>query len=295
MTGFIQPTLLVHGGAGRIREFDRPHYEAGLRQALTGGYEALAESAEAAVLKAVKVMEDNPVAFNAGTGGAPNRNGIVECDACIMCSDGSSGAVASLTRAKNPVLVAEQVRRGSPHAFIVGLGADALVDDPIPNSELLTERSQEQLKRWRAKGGTPEGSATVGAVALDATGRLAAATSTGGLLGKWPGRVGDAPVVGAGTYADTQVAVSCTGAGEAFLRAVAAKTLALRLDERGLASCLELALIDVENCGGDGGLITVTADGQIGFGWNTPHLAYGYKTALIEVAKVGLEAGITVI
>src|SRR5690606_36817150 len=118
------PRLLIHGGAGTIRDEDRAAYEAGLGAARDAGRRGLAAggSAVEAVLAAVSVMEDDPEAFNAGTGGAPNRDGVVECDAAVMTCDGSSGAVAAVTRARNPILLAERVRTGSPHALIVGAG-----------------------------------------------------------------------------------------------------------------------------------------------------------------------------
>lgn len=289
-------TLVIHGGAGTIKEADRQAYEEGLREARDAGYAVLERGGSAleAVLAAVIRMEDNTRAFNAGTGGVPNRDGIVECDAAVMTGhDRSSGAVAALTRARNPVLVADLVRRESPHALIVGTGADALVENPIENHELLTARTREALERWREKNDGPVGSATVGAAALDAEGRLAAATSTGGVLGKWPGRVGDSPLIGAGTYADMQVAVSCTGKGESFIRAVAAKTLAtLHEDGYPLDEALQAVLDDVAALDGDGGIISLTADGQVSIGYNSPHMAYAWRSEEAEEAKVGLEPGV---
>ena len=133
----------------------------------------------------------------------------------------------------------------------------------------------------------PTGSATVGAVALDAAGDLAAATSTGGVLGKWPGRVGDAPIVGAGTYADRAVAISATGKGEAFLRAVTAKALADRLERGGdLPAALERALADVRRMDGGGGLIVATADGRLAYAFDTAHLAMGWTDGVRTEADV---------
>jgi beta-aspartyl-peptidase (threonine type) len=289
-------TLVIHGGAGTVREADRQMYEQGLREARDAGFAVLERGGSAleAVLAAVTRMEDNPDAFNAGTGGVPNRDGVVECDAAVMAGhDRSSGAVAAITRAKNPVLVAELVRRESPHALIVGAGADALAKTPIENQELLTTRTREALERWREKNDGPLGSATVGAVALDGEGRLAAATSTGGVLGKWPGRVGDSPLIGAGTFADGRVAVSCTGKGESFIRAVAAKTVATLLEDgHPLAEAVQVVLNDVASLGGDGGIISVTADGQVGVGYNSPNMAYAWRTTEAQEARVGLEPGV---
>lgn len=294
-------TLLIHGGAGTIREHDRAAYHAGLCAARDAGFTALNEGADAlsAALVAVSLMEDNAEAFNAGTGGSPNAAGVVECDAAIMAGwDGSAGAVAAVTRARNPIRLAERVRRESPHVLLVGAGADAFALDPIDNAELLTPRSRAAFHAWAANKGEPANSATVGAVVCDHQGRLAAATSTGGMLGKWPGRVGDAPLIGAGTYADRAVAVSCTGKGEAFIRAVTAKGVAERQRHQGeLRETLSRALAEVLHFNGSGGLICVTHEGQIGFGFNSLNMAYAWKTdrpgaSRPEAAEVGLEPGV---
>lgn len=297
-------TILIHGGAGTIDDSDRQAYEAGLRAAREAGFAALTGGADAlsAALAAITLMENNADAFNAGTGGSPNRDGVVECDAAVVSGwDGSAGAVGAATRAKNPVMLANQVRQGTPHVMLVGAGADALVADPIANAELLTPRTRAAYETWSRDKGDPANSATVGAVVLDREGRLAAATSTGGMLGKWPGRVGDTPLVGAGTYADRFVAVSCTGKGEAFVRAVTAKGVAERYRAGGeLDALLKDALAEVVHFGGTGGLICVTHDGKIGFGFNSRHMAYAWKTddagaERREEAKVGLEPGVYVL
>lgn len=292
--------LLIHGGSGTIRNDVRSAYQAGLERALERGRTWLlgaGGSAYEAVRAAVVSMEDDPEAFNAGTGGSPTSAGTVECDAALMLSDGTSGAVACLQAARNPILIADRVRRETPYALIVGAGADALVDAPIANEALLTERSRAALARWRARGGAgPTGSATVGAVALDDWGRLAAATSTGGMLGKLPGRVGDSPIIGAGTYADERVAVSCTGDGEAFARAVSAKALADRLAAgEEVDAAIRATLEEVGTRGGRGGLICLTAEGRLGLGWSAAHMAYGYLTKEESLATVGLAAGTVVV
>ena len=289
-------TLVIHGGAGTIRPKDRANYIAGLLAAREAGFAALEEGRDArsAILITVATMEDNVKAFNAGTGGSPNRDGVVECDAAVMAGwDRSVGAVAAVTNAKNPILLADKVRLESPHVFLVGAGAERLVDEPIDNQTLLTERTKAALSEWREKKLSPANSATVGAVALDRAGRLAAATSTGGVLGKWPGRVGDSPLIGAGTYADAHIAVSCTGKGEAFTRAVTAKSLATRLHyEKDLHSAVKAALEEVQTLEGSGGLISLTAEGQVCVGFNTPHMAYTWKSGEAEEVQVGLEAGL---
>ena len=297
-------TILIHGGAGTIDEHDRSLYEAGLRAARDAGFAALLEGADAlsAVLVAVSLMEDNASAFNAGTGGSPNRDGVVECDAAVVAGwDGSAGAVGAVTCAKNPVLLADRVRRESPHVMLVGAGANAFVAEPIDNAALLTPRTRAAYEAWSQDKGQPANSATVGAVVCDREGRLAAATSTGGMLGKWPGRIGDAPLVGAGTYADRLVAVSCTGKGEAFVRAVSAKAVAERYRVGGeLKDILTNALSEVVHFNGNGGLICVTHDRRIGFGFNSRHMAYAWKTDVADLepseeARVGLEPGVYVL
>ncbi len=275
-------TLLLHGGAGRIDEARTDAYRRGLRSALEAGWSLLAAggSAADAVVAAVAAMEADPEAFNAGVGSSLTREGTVECDACVMDGrDGRAGAVAAVTRARSPVALARRVMDETPHVLIVGTAADALVEDPIENEALRTSHAMAQLERWRERQQQPTGSATVGAVALDASGGLAAATSTGGVLGQWPGRVGDAPIPGAGTYADARVAVSCTGKGEAFLRAVTSKALAERLAAGSpLEETLGRALADVKAMRGSGGLITLLADGRLGWAFDTSHLALAWRS-----------------
>lgn len=290
------PKLIVHGGAGTIAEARRPAYHRGLRAALAAGWAVLETGGDAveASLRAVETMEADAEAFNAGVGGSPNRDGEVELDAAVVRgADGSAGAVAAVRSAPSAVRLADLVRRSTPHVLLVGPGADALVEHPVDREHLLTPHSRAAWERWRARQGEadaappPTGSATVGAVAQDAAGDLAAATSTGGVLGKWPGRVGDAPIVGAGTYADRSVAVSCTGRGEAFLRAVTAKALAERLAAGvGLEDALARALADVRDHGGEGGLIVATADGRLAYGFDTAHLALGWTDGTTTVAEV---------
>ena len=286
--------IILHGGAGTINPNDHTAYTRGLIAARDAGYQHLQNNSSAveAVLLAVSLMEDNPLAFNAGTGGSPTRDGTVECDAAVMVgADGSCGAVAGIRHAKNPVRIADKVRTQTPHVLFCGEGADKLVTNPIDNHDLLTDRTKQALELWREKHDGPVGSATVGAVALDASGVIAAATSTGGVLGKWPGRVGDSPLIGSGTYANKQLGISCTGKGEAFIRAVTAKDVALRYAYgASLRDILPGALRDLVTYGGTGGLICLNHHGQLAVGFNTPHMAYAYKTAQHEDARVATEA-----
>lgn len=294
--------LVLHGGAGSIQAEDEAAYVRGLRRAADAGYAVLEGGGGAltAVLAAVEEMEGNAEAFNAGVGGALTNNGRVELDACVMGSDGSVGAVACVGTSVHPVRLAERVRRESPHVLLVGAGAEALERDPVPNAALVTERSRAQLARWRERARatldpSPSGSGTVGAVALDDGGFLAAATSTGGVVGQWSGRVGDTPIPGAGTYASRYAALSCTGKGEAFVRAVTARTVALAI-ERGepLARALQDALTDVERMGGSGGLIVVDRHGRFGFAYDTPSMAYALRAPGIREEAVGRQAEVRV-
>ncbi len=295
--------LVIHGGAGTISTTQQAQYEDGLKTALKAGYEALtaqpgtADSggesrALAAVLEAVTAMESNPSAFNAGIGGALTRDGVAELDACVMVSGAApgkrAGAVACVTNTPNPVLLANLVRKSTPHVMLIGAGAEEFVEVAVANEALITAGSRASLDRWlagdpdnreQAAVRQPTGSNTVGAVALDDHGNLAAATSTGGRTGQWQGRVGDAPIPGLGTWADEQVAISCTGVGEAFMEARAAGQLA---DALAAGATLEAAVKRVLNAvadmDGDGGIIALTTDGRLAVGFNSPDMAYGIAT-----------------
>ncbi len=268
------PVVVVHGGAGghddEIREFEA-EYRAALEQALNAGADALAKrggGAIEAVCAAVMVLEAVPL-FNAGHGAALCSDESVELSASVMRgSDRAAGGVAMITRTRHPVAAAVALL-DEPEVLLVGESADAHAAanglEQIDPAEFVTERQRQRLVERVAKVDRetvdPE---TVGAVCLDATGLLAAATSTGGLGGQRPGRVGDSPLIGAGTWADERVAVSCTGQGETFIRAGAARLVAA-LVERGetLQSAANAAMHAVAQCGGTGGLIAVDARGNV--------------------------------
>lgn len=289
--------LLIHGGVGSHPEDAESDTVSGLERARRAGYGAFgAGGALEATLTAVTSMEDDERAFNAGIGGSPTRDGTVELDAAVMLSDGSSGAVAVVRNTAHAARLADRVRTRTPHAFLAAHGAEALVDDPVSNEHLLTPRSLAALDRWRARWApSPSGYGTVGAVALGDDGRLAAVTSTGGIIGKWPGRVGDTPILGAGTYADETVAVSCTGRGEAFMRAVTAKGLADALRAGSdLETAIRAALEAVGHFDGDGGLIAVTADGRFGMGFNSDTMAQGWLWPSGGEARIARDAGVVV-
>jgi beta-aspartyl-peptidase (threonine type) len=269
--------LAIHGGAGApprtpFSQSREAEYRQGLALALAAGQRLLerGECALNAVEAAVTVLEDDPL-FNAGRGAVLCSDGSVELDAAIMSgSDLRAGAVAGLRHIKNPIQLARRLLDTSPHVFLIGNGAEDFAQElgigRVENDYFITPyRLQELHER-------PLG--TVGAVARDAHGRLAAATSTGGMAGKHPGRVGDSPVIGAGTYADDRsCAVSTTGHGEWFLRTVQAYDIAARMVYGGqtLADAVNEAIGKrLTQLGATGGLIAVSRDGQIVMHYNTP-------------------------
>ncbi len=277
-----------------------PAYHAGINSAADAGYAVLQRGGSAvdAVIEAVRAMESNADAFNAGVGAALTDKGEAELDACVMASDGSAGAVACVRNSRNPVLLAEIVRTRTPHVLLAGAAADALESSPIANSELFTPRNLEGLERWREKNRGPGGSGTntVGAVALADDGTLAAATSTGGIVGQWSGRIGDTPLPGAGTYADARVAVSGTGKGEAFIRAVAGKTLAAALEYgASLEQAASRTLAAVKAAGGFGGLVAVTATGDVAVAFDTEEMSYAIRSPGVSEGRVARDAGVRVL
>lgn len=276
--------IIVHGGAGEWKSAAERKdeaikacaaaAEAGRAILLNGG------SALDAVEAAVIILEDCP-ALDAGRGSYPNAEGDVEMDALIM--DGQDlcmGAIAAIRRVRHPISLARRVMLDSGHNFLVGAGADAFADSiGFPRCEV-----EDLLVVPAAEGehiGEPTAALgdTVGAVALDANGNLAAATSTGGTRHKRPGRVGDSPLVGCGAYADNWTAgVSATGYGEALMRVVISKRVC-DLVGTGLsaaAACAAAIRLLEERTGGDGGLIAIDARGQVGWARNTEAMPYAY-------------------
>ena len=276
--------LAIHGGAGTLsREVisaarERP-YRAALARALDAAFDILRNgSALDAVCAAVAEMEDSPL-FNAGRGACYNTDERHELDAAVM--DGATlraGAVAAVSRIRNPVLGARAVMEKSAHVLLVGRGAErfaAAHGVRMAPASYFATRSRLFALRRKVKGHH----GTVGAVALDAQGRLAAATSTGGYTGKLPGRVGDSPIIGAGTYADERCAVSGTGLGEAFMRTVLAYDVAARMRYQGekLARASAAALARIADLGADGGLIAVDRRGSIAMPFNSEGM---YRAAI---------------
>jgi beta-aspartyl-peptidase (threonine type) len=268
-----RPVLAIHGGAGVIRGAVTPRHRAGLRRALQAGWKILAAGGASldAVTAAVVALEDDPL-FNAGRGAAYNAEAKHELDAAIM--DGATlraGAVAAVTRIRNPVLAARAVMERSPHVMLAGKGAERFASRQ--KLQLVDPGYFRSAARRASRRQDPEHRhGTVGAVALDREGNLAAATSTGGSPGKLPGRVGDSPIVGAGTWADNATcAVSGTGDGELFVRTVLAYDVAARMRYHGdsLQRAASAALAGIARLGGSGGLVAVDRRGRLAMPFNS--------------------------
>jgi L-asparaginase / beta-aspartyl-peptidase len=281
-------TIVIHGGAGSMSpanlsaEADAAG-RAGLSDALEAGSAILRSGGNAldAVEAAVRILEDDP-AFNAGRGSVFTAEGRIECDAAIMQGrDRTAGAVAGVRATRNPVALARAVMAQSPHVFLAGTGADAFARahgiEAAPPGWFETDERRRQLDEILGDPDAPFDSGmkygTVGAVAVDAHGHVAAATSTGGLTAKKWGRVGDSPLIGAGTYADDRAAaVSCTGAGEVFIRLGVAHEICarVRLGGEGADAAAATVMREVGAFGGKGGVIFVAPNGDCGWHFNTP-------------------------
>jgi beta-aspartyl-peptidase (threonine type) len=280
-----EPTLLVHGGAGtlsrdRLAPDKRNAIQSGLRKALAAGHRRIAEGGSAvdAVVAAVAILEDDPH-FNAGRGAVFTAAGTMEMDAAVM--DGSTshlGALAGVLGPRNPVKAARVVMERSPHVLLAGPAAlDFLRAQDVPFEPpeyFATPERRAALERF-LKNPAPSDDfdrhGTVGAVAIDGDGNLAAATSTGGMTGKLPSRVGDTPIPGAGTWADRHCAMSATGHGESFIRAAAAHELSarLRFANQDLATAAAAVLAAVKDIGGDGGFVALDRNGECVLPFNT--------------------------
>lgn len=289
----MQPAILVHGGCGNPAGGTIEHegdYRAGLTEAVAAADAALAAGAGAvgAVQAAVSRLEDLPM-FNAGRGSVLTAAGTVEMDAAIMCGrTGRAGSVAVVSTVRHPVGLAREVMESTPDVMLVGAGAERLAAERGLGREepewFVTKRQRERLRRHlegRAHedaGDSPIG--TVGAVVLDADGALAAATSTGGRRGQAPGRVGDSPIVGAGTYADSRVAVSATGNGEAMVALCGAHEVSalVRLGGLTLADACNAVVRDmVGSLGGEIGLIALDSSGNFAMPFDTTLMHRGWK------------------
>lgn len=276
----MKPVIIVHGGAGREEPTQREPRRQGCLKAARSGWEVLERGGSAleAVETAVVRLEDDPH-FNAGTGSCLTRDGRVEMDASIM--DGSSlsaGAVGAIERTRNPIRVARAVMEATPHVLIVGPAALAFaLDRGFEECEAASLIVERQRRRLRAEGNDL---GTVGAIAVDSAGHLAAATSTGGVTGKYPGRVGDSAIIGGGTYADDRLgAASATGVGEPIMRiGLARLAVDLLTDGRPAEVACHQALDKLETrLDARAGLILVDRTGRVGIGWTTPDMSAAYQ------------------
>jgi beta-aspartyl-peptidase (threonine type) len=289
--------IAVHGGAGTLSRHDtsaeqEQAYRAGLSEALDAGYALLERGGPSldAAIAAVCVLEDNPL-FNAGRGAVLTRDGAAELDASVM--DGNTlkaGAVTGLKHVKNPIALARRVMDHSPHVMLVGAGAEEFARiqgvELVSNEYFRTPVRQAQLHRLLAGSAEKENDlvafGTVGAVALDADGNVAAATSTGGMTGKRWGRVGDSPIIGAGTYAsNASCAVSATGHGEYFIRSVVAHDICAQVEylKLPLAQAAANVLGKMKALGGNGGVIAVNPRGEIVLEFNSGGMFRGQRTS----------------
>lgn len=280
------PLVVVHGGAGTFARAlaEENAARAALRRALEAGQAALAAGGTAldAAVAAVQSMEDSGE-FNAGKGAVTARDGSVSHDAAVMEGRGrTAGAVAAISGFSNPVLGARLVMERSGHVLLAGASAERFL-----SGEGLA-RAPAGYFRPVGPDKAPAAADTVGAVAVDQAGQLATATSTGGIRGKLPGRVGDSPIIGAGTYADERCAISATGTGELFVRAVFGFRVAT-LVAQGLAidAATAEALAAVTALGGSGGCVAVTADGAVAWPFTTPAMPRGVIDAA-GVARIAL-------
>ena len=300
----MKPALIVHGGAWDIPDEAVDGCKSGCQRALAAAWCILSKGGNAleAIESAVMVLEDDPV-FDAGYGSHLNRDGRVECDAMVM--DGATlraGAACTLQRVKNPIRLARAILENCPHMMLVAEGAERFATEQgialCKPKELVSEVEHEAWLKCREDQhaaahhrGHEQG--TVGAVAIDQSGNLVAATSTGGTCCKLPGRVGDSPLIGCGCYADSEAGgVSCTGYGEAIMKIVMAKTAVdlLRQARIGLdtpagepcgvfsgqLAAREAVHLLAKRAHGTGGLILLDCYGNPGFAFNTPRMAYGY-------------------
>ena len=310
--------LVIHGGAGTILKKNMTSekekaYRDALTVSLTKGYEVIQRGGESenAVIEAIKVMEDSPL-FNAGKGAVFTHEGKNELDASLMIGHTmQAGAVAGVTTIKNPILVAKAVLQNSAHVMMIGKGAEEFAEkqglEIVAPSYFKTEERWKSLQKVLEKDKekteldhdtktqayvpfnfVDEKFGTVGAVALDHQGHISAGTSTGGMTNKRFGRVGDSPIIGAGTYANKEVGVSSTGWGEYFIKAVAAYDVAALMNYKNLSSkqAGEEVIKKIGQLGGDGGMIILDKNGQASFPFNTAGM---YRGSITQSGKITIE------
>jgi len=297
--------LVIHGGAGnvvkeRFTPEDEKEYEAKLKEALQTGYKILSEGGSSieAVEKVINILENSPL-FNAGKGAVFTANGINEMDASIM--DGktlNAGAAARLTHVKNPISLVRKIMDVSPHVMLVGDGAEIFAEQNgiklVDSSYFFTQKRWDDLQKIQAEERAEKNKdhaelylensdykfGTVGCAALDKDGNLAAGTSTGGMTNKKYGRVGDSPIIGAGTYANNNTcAVSATGHGEYFIRGTITHDISAMMEYKGMSlkdAADEVIINKLTNLGGTGGIISIDKNGNVAMPFNTKGMFRGY-------------------
>ncbi len=295
--------MVIHGGAGTIERGDmtpekEQAYRTGLEESIKAGYAVIERGGASldAVEAAIRVLEDNPL-FNAGCGAVFTHEGTNELDASIM--DGrtlKAGAVAGLKHIKNPISLARLVMDTSPHVMMAGDGAEAFAKKMgvsfVDQKYFYTQERWDALQKAKASPAPvseKDKHGTVGAVALDKEGNLAAGTSTGGMTNKQFGRIGDSPVIGAGTYANNRTcAISCTGDGEYFIRAAAAHDVSAQMDYKAtpVAQAAQAVIDKIGKLGGTGGLIAIDHEGHIAMPFNTSGM---YRATINVTGKVNVE------
>lgn len=309
--------VVIHGGAGTILKKDmspelEEQYSAKLKEALTQSYQKIKEgkSSLEAVEAAIVVMEDSPL-FNAGKGAVFTSDGRNELDASIMYGkDKSAGAVAGLTVVKNPIKAAIAVMQKSEHVMMIGKGAEQFAKKEgleIVNPKYFWTQHRwdalQKVKKAELKANQPNAMnnshypsyywvdkkfGTVGCVALDKDGNISAGTSTGGMTNKKYGRVGDAPIIGAGTYADKNVGISGTGWGEFYIRTSAARTVAAKYEyqNKDVKTATQEVMLEIEKLGGDGGMIALDKNGNVAMTFNTEGM---YRGTVTEDGEINIE------
>lgn len=309
--------VVIHGGAGTILKKDmspelEEQYRAKLKEALIQSYQKIKEgkSSLLAVEAAIVVMEDSPL-FNAGKGAVFTSDGRNELDASIMYGkDKSAGAVAGLTVVKNPIKAAIAVMQKSEHVMMIGKGAEQFAKKEgleIVNPKYFWTQHRwdalQKVKKAELKANQPNAMnnshypsyywvdkkfGTVGCVALDKDGNISAGTSTGGMTNKKYGRVGDAPIIGAGTYADKNVGISGTGWGEFYIRTSAARTVAAKYEyqNKDVKTATQEVMLEIEKLGGDGGMIALDKNGNVAMTFNTEGM---YRGTVTEDGEINIE------
>ena len=287
------PAIVIHGGAGWFSDMSSEEIrdlKKGLKMAADKGFGILEDGGSSvdAVEAAIIILEDNPL-FNAGRGSVYTSEEKQEMDASIMTGrDNEAGAVSSVTNVKNPITLARYVMEQTPHVMFTSSGAEKLAkDNNIEQVDQSYFANPDRLKSLKKTQENKKG--TVGVVAIDTNGVITAGTSTGGMTNKAPGRVGDSPIIGAGTWVENNsCGVSATGHGEYFIRFSVAKEICVkvRYQNKSIQQASTEVMNQLKEIGADGGVIVMDSKGNYSFAFNTPAMARAYKDASLEIVKI---------